>query len=568
MVDIIHLSVGKEERMPKTARSCSTLNTFIEKEERKCSVGNHLMKRLYADGVRHLFGLPHQCLLPCFGSLLETHGISFVSTVVEGSAGYMADAYARICGIGALYVTRDTTTQVIHTTSRAYLERSPLVLLSLGGPRKNSKPSHHLHRGGHGWKSGGDETIDSMILSLHPWIVDGAQLHDPRTAFEEIDRVLASGRRHRRPVYLELLSESIDHCRELTPPSQETEWEEEEKEALEEFAHDLLHVLQECRRPFLLVGHEVQRFGLEKKVLDFAERFRIPIVSTLSGKGVIGEQHPLFVGVYRGNASRSSVSSFVEGCDSVITLGADPSHLPTSAEELWHLHRVYISCDHIGIDHHGYEEISFHEAVTVLSTLDTNLCFHLDYPAYIDSGSDPVSAKGEERLGVEQVSQCLEHLLPSPSLFITGKERSWDFADLLVDQGGFLACPHEEMVGFTTAAAIAAQLAKPKQRPLLLLKEEEFRAGAMELSTAILHRLSPILLILRSPPPSENRSNHSSPHHVVHWHYTELPRLFHGGEAIAVTTRSELHLALQKALAGTGKLWILDVHLKPHLREE
>src|SRR5439155_12203695 len=48
----------------------------------------------------------------------------------------------------------------------------------------------------------------------------------------------------------------------------------------------------------------------------------IPLASTLLGKSVVSERHPLFVGLYEGAMGREEVTQFVESSDCVILLGA------------------------------------------------------------------------------------------------------------------------------------------------------------------------------------------------------------------------------------------------------
>ena len=67
---------------------------------------------------------------------------------------------------------------------------------------------------------------------------------------------------------------------------------------------------------------EIHRFGLQDKLLALAEGAGIPMVSTILGKSVVSERHPLFAGLYEGAMGREEVTEFVESSDCVILLGA------------------------------------------------------------------------------------------------------------------------------------------------------------------------------------------------------------------------------------------------------
>ena len=71
----------------------------------------------------------------------------------------------------------------------------------------------------------------------------------------------------------------------------------------------------------ILADVEIHRFELQDELLALAEEARLPIATTILGKSVISEAHPLFVGVYEGAMGREEVTSFVEESDCLLMLG-------------------------------------------------------------------------------------------------------------------------------------------------------------------------------------------------------------------------------------------------------
>ena len=58
-----------------------------------------LVHMLQLNGVKHIFGLCGDTSLPYYDALARLdHGITHILTRDERSAGYMADAYARVTG--------------------------------------------------------------------------------------------------------------------------------------------------------------------------------------------------------------------------------------------------------------------------------------------------------------------------------------------------------------------------------------------------------------------------------------------------------------------------------------
>ena len=68
------------------------------------TVSSYLIQQLQARGVRHIFGVPGDYVLGFFHDL-EGSDLKLINTCDEQSAGFAADAYARVSGMGAACVT-------------------------------------------------------------------------------------------------------------------------------------------------------------------------------------------------------------------------------------------------------------------------------------------------------------------------------------------------------------------------------------------------------------------------------------------------------------------------------
>ena len=67
------------------------------------TVSSYLIHRLYAHGVRHIFGVPGDYVLGFFHEL-ERSKLQVINTCDEQGAGFAADAYARVSGLGVVCV--------------------------------------------------------------------------------------------------------------------------------------------------------------------------------------------------------------------------------------------------------------------------------------------------------------------------------------------------------------------------------------------------------------------------------------------------------------------------------
>ncbi|MDE3119762.1 MAG: alpha-keto acid decarboxylase family protein, partial [Nitrospirota bacterium] len=160
------------------------------------TIGSVLLERLHGLGLKHIFGVPGDYVLTLY-KLIEESPIKQVGMTREDCAGFAADAYARIRGIGAVCVTYCVGgLNVVNAIACAYAERSPVILLT-GSPgmaeRVRNPYLHHMVRDFSTQKEVFEKvTVASVVLD------------DPLTAEREIDRVLTALVRYKRPVYIEI----------------------------------------------------------------------------------------------------------------------------------------------------------------------------------------------------------------------------------------------------------------------------------------------------------------------------------------------------------------------------
>lgn len=161
------------------------------------SIGEFLIRRLQDHGIRDVFGIPGDYVLS-FYSMLEHSSINLVGCCREDNAGFAADAYARVNGMGAVCVTYCVGgLSVANSIAGAYAEKSPVILIT-GSPglreRVNNPLLHHMVR-----------DFRTQFEVFEKLCVAATELVDPATAFREIDRVFEAAARHKRPGYIEIL---------------------------------------------------------------------------------------------------------------------------------------------------------------------------------------------------------------------------------------------------------------------------------------------------------------------------------------------------------------------------
>src|SRR4030081_1683227 len=160
------------------------------------SIGEYLINHLHAHGVRHVFGIPGDYVLGFYDQLLRSK-LRIINTCDEQGAGFAADAYARVRGLGAVCVTYFVGgLKLANTTAEAFAEKSPVVVISGAPGMKEREKNPLLH---HKVKE-----FDTQKKVFEELTTASTVLSDPQTALQEIDRVLHAALRFKRPVYIEL----------------------------------------------------------------------------------------------------------------------------------------------------------------------------------------------------------------------------------------------------------------------------------------------------------------------------------------------------------------------------
>jgi hypothetical protein len=107
-----------------------------------------LIERLENIGVKHVFGIPGDYVLDFYSNLWQNDKIKVINTTDENHAGFAADAYARVNGVGCVCVTYNVgASKLINSVQCAYAERSPVIVIS-GSPGLKERDEgvllHHM----------------------------------------------------------------------------------------------------------------------------------------------------------------------------------------------------------------------------------------------------------------------------------------------------------------------------------------------------------------------------------------------------------------------------------------
>lgn len=531
-------------------------------EKRATTIGKYLLDRLQAYGVNHIFGIPGDYVLQ-FDKMIENHEIRFINTTRENIAGLMADAYARTKGIGAACITYGVGINIVSAVSQSFVESSSLVIISGAASTKEFMNSHKLH---HLFNQEDGEPRDQTQLEIFRKItVAQTVLDNPSTAASEIDRVLELCLEEKKPVYIELPRDQVHSEIALDEtPAKIPKVPKSNPAALNEAISEIISILKNCKRPLIWAGHEIQRFSLSSPLLEFAEKHRIPVATTLLGKSAIGEHHPLFIGIYQGHLSQHQVIDYAESADCLLLLGVVLSDVDTGmfTVNLRQGQTILALREAVSINHHHYSQVHFADLITALGELNLNFRFKGEYPAILDRAMPPFKAQ-KKKITSARLFECLQSNLTSQNIIVSDfGDCLFGSCDLMVDQNAFFSNAYFASLGFGVPGAIAAQIANPEKRVICVVGDGAFQMTGMELSTALRYRQDPIVVLLNNHgyaterPLLEGEFNN-----IAEWSYAKLPELLQGGNGVLVETEEEFENALKTAIANRGEFTLIEVEL-------
>ena len=523
------------------------------------SIGDYLIQRLYAHGVRHVFGIPGDYVLGFYDQLARSK-LRLINTCDEQGAGFAADAYARVRGLGAVCVTYCVGgLKLTNTTAEAFAEKSPVVVIS-GAPgmkeREKNPLLHHKVR-----------EFDTQKKVFEQLTIASTVLSDPQTAFQEIDRVLHAALRFKRPVYIELPRDLV-----AVPgiPHHKTAdiHERSDAKSLREALAEAERMINAARRPVILADVEVHRFGLQDQLLKLARKTNIPVAATVLGKSVIGEDHPFYLGIYEGAMGREDVRHYVESSDCVILLGAFMTdiNLGIYTARLDPARSIYATSERLSIRYHSYEEVRFKDFVGGLLRVRLRKRKLGQIPRPPQIILQPARRSLPKALTVKRLFERLNAFLSDSTVVVADVgDALFGAADLFIrERTEFISPAYYTSMGFAVPASIGAQLANRKLRPLVLVGDGAFQMTGMELATVARYGLNPVVVLLNNRGYGTERHMQDGTYNDVWpWQYHRLPEILGAGRGFVVETEAELDRALVEAERWTKSFCLLEVRLAP-----
>lgn len=275
-----------------------------------------LMDSLKRHGVRHIFGYPGGAILPIYDEVYRAEARGDVQHILvrhEQGASHAADGYARATGkVGVCFATSGPgATNLVTGIATAHMDSIPMVVVTGQVPRAFI---------------GSDAFQETDIFGItlpivkHSYVVRHAK--DMAQIVAEAFHIASTGRPG--PVLIDVPKDvGLEECDyvPVEPGTVKLPGYRPTVKGNPRQINQALNLIGQANRPLLYVGGGAISAGAHAEVLELAERFSIPVTTTLMGKGAFDENHPLSVGML-GMHGTAYANFAVSECDLLIAVGA------------------------------------------------------------------------------------------------------------------------------------------------------------------------------------------------------------------------------------------------------
>jgi indolepyruvate decarboxylase len=484
------------------------------------TVIQYVLRRLNEIGVDDIFGVAGDYAFPVNDAIVEHRAINWIGCCNELNAGYAADGYARMRGVGALCTTFGVGELAAMSAIAGSYSEHVAVFHLVGAPNLATQEGRALvhHTLGNG-------EFDLFSRMAEP-IVCASAIMTPQNVASETERLIAEALYHRRPVYMAFPSDVADvPVLGVAPPaSTPTSDAASLVAATDAVATALNNASQACALPGILL----RRLALQDAAAAFVEASGLPFATMFADKSVLGEDHPNYVGMYAGRLMGEPVRAFVESCDAVVVIGAMMTDGNTAG------HTVCLNPDKtITIDHHrtsvGHTVYRNVEMADILTQLTGRTTKRVQRQPVTPDTLGPIVNGGNDPITADALYPRWANFFRPDDVIITDTgTSSLGLAFAQLPRGAEF---HNQTlwasIGWATPAAFGAAVAAPDRRLILITGEGSHQMTAQEISQFGRRGLRPIVFVL-------NNSGYLSErmlckdmalayNDIAVWNYAELP---------------------------------------------
>jgi acetolactate synthase-1/2/3 large subunit len=457
--------------------------------------GKLIVRALEDEGVSFTFGIPGTHNIELYDALQDSDLIEPILVTDEQAASFMAIGVSLTSDqVGVLNVVPGAgVTHAMSGIAEAFMDHVPMVVIACG-IRNDTSRAYQLH------------DIDQLAM-LRP--ITKGTFHAGRAdlIYPEIRHAFQLARHGvPGPVVVEIPANLLMLSQEISGIDFEPDPETEVSPSVD-LLERAAQMLGQSQLPALYLGAGAA--GAGNLLVDLAEQIGAPVTTTIQGKGVFPESHPLWLWNGFGAQAPKFVRDIMDRCDCLLAIGCRFAEVGTASYGI----EPPANLIHIDLDPEVFDR-NFPAALAIQA--DARI-FVRNLLALI-SGERPWPElaeeirHGHEAVRAHQLGQRSDSRVTPAALF-TALQRhcrpdtvySTDsgigtflaMENLRIDRGRFIAPVDFSCMGFSVPAAIGSAFVNQDRDIVALAGDGALLMTGLELLTAATYKAAPLVCVLR-----------------------------------------------------------------------
>ena len=462
-----------------------------------------IVKCLELENTEYVFGYPGVAICPFYNSILNSN-IKTILVRHEQHAGHAASGYARLTGrVGVVAVTSGPgATNVITGIATAYADSIPLVVIT--GQVDSRLMGSDVFQ-----EADVSGACESFVK--YSYIVRNAE--DIPNIVKEAFYIANTGRKGPVVIDFPIDIQNQEIKKFAYPESIDIPSYKPTVKGHAKQIERVVRELKKAKRPLICTGGGAHLSGATDVIRSFAEKHRIPVVSTMMGLGTMPTEHPMFFGMV-GNNGQAYGNRAMNQADMILLAGARVADRSIARPNEIEDNKVLV---HIDVDP---AEIGKNAGPTIPLVGDLkNVFMELDKEDIRPATQEWLDCLAGYRKEAEEEKKTKADLVMTPgtvdpthlihalsdkmqknAVYVAdvGQNQLWSCANCIIREGRFFTTGGMGCMGYSVPAAMGAKLADPSRQVVAVCGDGGFQMCMMELGTMRQYKVPVKIVVIRN----------------------------------------------------------------------